>query len=130
MSEREELRAARKLRLVTQEEAGFGVDDLPAGVYGFTSSPQTEGVPLFIERTFEAFEVHKLHDGSVHIVGYLTAEQAAAFAASSEAVDLNLYPEPYQEAQSVASVPRSRILKAKPVSRESGNWMPATVAPA
>ncbi len=126
----EELRAARHLRLITKEEAGASIDDIANGLYGFTYAPQSEGIPLFETQGFQVFEVHKLHDGSVHILGYMTAEQAIALDSSGEPRELKLYPEPYQEAQSFVSLPQSRILRVKPVSRELGNWMPVTVAPA
>ncbi len=129
--DREQLRATRNLRMVTDEESGSAVDLLPGGVFGFTYSPSTEGVPLFNKQTFQIFEVHKLADETAHFVGYMTAAEAKALetGGGADSVDLKLYPEPYEQATQFVSVPRERILKVKPVSREHGNYFPVTVLP-
>lgn len=127
--DRQQLRSMRHLRLVSSDEEGSALRDLPGGVYGFTYSPNTEGCPLFAKQTFQVFEVHKLSDGSVHFIGYMTPAEAETLAQSNDPVELKLYPEPHGEAQQLVSVPFDRILKAKPVSRENGNWMPFRLAP-
>ena len=129
-TDREQLRAERKLRLIETEEAGNSIEMSPKGVFGFTYSPNTEGVPLFPKHTFQVFEVHKLADETVHFIGFMTPEEAQKLAANAEeAVDLKLYPEPFENATQIVSVPQDRILRAKPVSREKGNWFPITVVP-
>mgnify|MGYP000057404001 CR=1 FL=1 len=129
-TDREQLRAERKLRLIEESEMGSPIELVPKGVYGFTYSPNTEGVPLFAKHTFQVFEVRKLADESVHYIGYMTPEEAKALASNVEqALDLKLYPEPFETAAEFVSVPRERILRAKPVSREKGNWFPLTVVP-
>ncbi len=122
-TDREKLRAERKLRLIASSEEGTSIDMTPEGVYGFTYSPGTEGVPLYLKHTFQSFEVHKLFNGSLHLLGYMTAAEAAAFASGKDAAELKLYPEPYEDAQTFVSLPQERVLKAKPASRELGNWM-------
>jgi hypothetical protein len=127
--EREKLRAERKLRLIDDKEQGESLDRVPPGVYGFTSSPGTEGSPLFGKQTYQSFEIHKLGEDNVHLIGYMTAEEAKQFESSADMLELKLYPEPYEDATHFVSVPGARILKAKPVSREHGNFLPFLLAP-
>jgi hypothetical protein len=124
----QKLRSERKLRLVDGAEEGEGIDFLPGGVYGFSYSPHTEGTPLFSRQPVQCFEIHKLPDGSVHYIGFMSEEEARALQEASDAVDLSLYPSPYEKAQTLVSVPKNRILRAKPVSREHGNYLPVTVS--
>jgi hypothetical protein len=130
IGERETLRAQRKLRLLTEDEAGNGIEFVPAGIFGFTASPGTEGVPVFTARTFQAFEIHKLGDDSVHYVGYMPEEDANALDGAAEPLQLKLYPEPYEKAQRFVSVPAGRIIHTHPASREHGNWFAFTIVPA
>lgn len=127
--EREKLRAERKLRMVSDSEAGEAVEFLPAGVFGFTYSPGTDGVPLFTKHTFQIFEVHKLGDGSVHYLGYMTEEDANSLNSATEATELKLYPEPFEKAQRFVSVPKECMLRSRPVSREHGNWFSFIAVP-
>ena len=110
-------------------EAGDGIEFAPNSIFGFTYSPGTEGLPVFHMQTFQIFEVHKLADGSVHYLGYMTEEDATALNSATEAVDLKLYPEPYEKAQRFVSVPKDCILRSRFVSRDNGNWYPFTAIP-
>ena len=127
--EREKLRSDRRLRLIRDDEAGLSYDLAPEGIYGFTYSPATDGVPIFNKHTYQCFEVHKLEGGSLHYIGYMTEEEADSLNAATEPVDLRLYPEPYEKVQRFVSVPKDRIIRMRPVSRESGNWFGFTILP-
>ena len=54
------LREAHRVRLVTSEEEGSGLNRLPPGVYGFTYSPGIDEAPIFAKRSFRSYEAHKL----------------------------------------------------------------------
>lgn len=123
MQEKEKLRSERKLRMVTRAEDGVSIEFAPAGVYGFTYSPATEGTPLFSLSSFQIFEVHKLSGEDVHLIGYLSEADAKSFATAKDSAELKLYPEPYGEAKTMVSVPQKRILRAKPASRDNGNFI-------
>lgn len=127
--DREKLRAERKLRLIEKSEAGSGYEFVPDGVYGFTYSPGSDGVPVFVQHTFQCFEVHKLGDSTFHFIGYMTEDDANALNAATEPVDLKLYPEPYEKAQRFVSVPKDRIFRTRPSSRDNGNFFPFTILP-
>ena len=122
--EREKLRADRKLQLVEGDDIAVSLEAVHPGVYGFAYAPNSEGSPLYPNRTYQAFEVHKLVDGSVHLAGYMTAEDALKLQTSKEMVELKLYPEPFAQAIQFVSVAQSRITRSKPPSRENGNWLP------
>ena len=123
-ADREQLRAARGLSLVQEDHEGRDVDTLPNGVYGFTYSPGRDSVPLFRKSTYQAFEIHKLHDGSVHYLGYLTAEDARRLRASEQGAALRVYPEPYGEATEFASLSLGEVVvSGKGPSRADGNYI-------
>jgi hypothetical protein len=125
---REQLRAERKLRLIPVDEEGSPIDRVLAGVYGFSHSPGTEGLPLYATRTFQIFEVHKLADGQVHLVGYMSKSDANVLRTGDQPFEARLYPDPYEKASEFVSVPRSRLIHAKMPSRIEGNsvWLTLT----
>ena len=115
----EELRAQRGLRLVTEAEEGAPLDGLPNGVYGFTYSLGLGSTPLFAKNTFQAFELHKLHDGTVELAGYLEESGAAALAGGDLSSEIHLYAEAYGAATQFATVPlRDVVLSSeRPLTR-------------
>lgn len=126
--ELESLRARNGVRLVEGREVGFGVDNLPGGVYGFTFSPQKES-PLFDKKMFRSFEAHKLADGAIHIVGFVTQEEAARLAFADTRLSLNLYPDPYEKSVMAVSVPLSRVARSAEPSRDNGNFIKLEINP-
>jgi hypothetical protein len=121
---RERLRAERKLEPVDERQEGSPIDLVKNGTYGFTYSPGTEGMPLFRNRLAQGFEVHKTADGALHIVGFLSDAEAAQVDWGEESLEVNLYPEPFEAAQRMVSIPMRRVVKAKPLSRSAGNYLP------
>ena len=63
--DQETLRTTHKVRIVSPEEEGTGVNALPGGVCGFTYSPGLPNAPLFAERRFRSYETHKLASGEI-----------------------------------------------------------------
>jgi hypothetical protein len=121
-SELEVLRAIHQVSLVDEQREGTDIARLPVGVYGFSYTPHQES-PLFQKRAFGSFEVHKLTDGSVHLVGYTTETEAAQLSSHNECVSLKLYPQPRNESKRLVSIPRSRIVSFKGPSRSDGNFL-------
>jgi hypothetical protein len=120
-AERKALRERHSLRLVTEKEEGLHITKQPEGVFGFTGSPSSEELPLFMVPTYRCFEVHKLRGGEVTLVGYVTEKETTAL--------VDLYPDPHGEATRLITVPLSRIEVRKPPSREEGNWMRIQLLP-
>ncbi|HYP05395.1 MAG TPA: hypothetical protein VER03_04100 [Bryobacteraceae bacterium] len=126
--QREALRSERKLRVVKNEEEGTSVQNLPKGVYGFTYAPATE-TPLFARKSYHSFEVHKLTDGSVHMLVFVSAADAERLRTHDDDLDVTVYPDPYQEATTMVTLPFERVLSSlyKPI-RYDGNAVPLKVA--
>ncbi len=109
------LRLAHGVALVSDADDGAGIHRLPNGVYGFTYSPGLPDTPLFHKTGSSAFEVHKLPDGDVILVGFLPEQLPA------EACDIELWPAPRDGALVLAPVPMKRVEHVSPHSmRETG----------
>ena len=130
VDEREALRRQHHVQLMSDQDEGRAVVQLPGGVYGFTYAPALELSPLFQKKSFQNFEVHKLSSGAEHVVGYVTEPDAQKLGRGG-AADVTLYPDPYGEATHLVSVAVSRITNSKPnPSRERGNFLKLELAPA
>jgi|SRR5688500_14809945 len=121
------VRSRNGVKPVEVADEGAPLAGLPDNIYGYTYSPLNESTPLFVQRSFQSFEVHKLTEGIVHILGFVTAADAAQMGANAAAAEIKLYPEPYGEATKLVEVSLERILRAKPVSRSDGNYMPISL---
>jgi len=120
----ESLRSSKGLAPVAGPQEGAPLGNLPDQIYGFTFSPLNESTPLFARRLFQSFEVHKLAEGAVEVLGFVTSREAQAIRDAADALDLNLYPEPKADSSELVQLPLDRIAKAKPASRCEGNYMP------
>ena len=108
-------------------DEGAPLAGLPDNIVGYTYSPVNESTPLYVQRTFQSFEVHKLTEGVVHVLGCLTPQDSELLQKSPEPVDIRLYPEPYGDAKVLVEISLERIIRAKPISRIDGNYMPLHV---
>ncbi len=109
--ELERIRSAQGLRALTESESGSGVNRLPNGVFGFTYSPAEEDFPLFNDRDLRSFEGHKLADGTVLLLGFLTPEDKEAFERAGAGPTVHLFPEPKGKADQLVPVPLARIVR-------------------
>jgi len=126
----EELRSQHRVRLVTSEEEGTGIDRLPGGVYGFTYSPAADNFPLFKKKEINSYESHKLRDGSALLIGYVTSEEADKLNTTKEAVVLHLFPGPKDKATTLVIVPMARVLSHTEHSQRLGTGLEVRVGPA
>lgn len=127
--ERQALRDRLNLRVVTVEENGIPVDRLPEGVFGFTTSPSSDELPLFHKPIYQCTEIHKPAGGTISFIGYVTKKEAETLQAGAEPMALNLYPEPYEEATELVSIPDSRVDRRRLPTRDHGNAMKMDIAP-
>ena len=109
--ELERIRSAHRLRALTDTESGSGVNRLPNGVYGFTYSPAEENFPLFNDRDLRSFEGHKLEDGGILLLGFLTPEDEETFEKTGAGPTIHLFPEPKGKAVQLVRVPLARIVR-------------------
>ncbi|HEU4390296.1 MAG TPA: hypothetical protein VFV34_21010 [Blastocatellia bacterium] len=122
------LRQRHAVALVGEEQEGTGIAKLPGGLFGFTYTPHQES-PLFRNRTFRSFEVHKLADGSKHILGFVTEKDAVELADAKRDVAVKLYPEPIGDASRAACIPAGRIIHARGPARDDHNALALELAP-
>jgi hypothetical protein len=127
--ELERIRSAHRLRALTETESGSGVNRLPNGVYGFTYSPAEENFPLFNDRDLRSFESHKLEDGSIFLLGFLTPEDQEAFEKTGGAPTIHLFPEPKGKAVHLACVPLARIVRHVENSVRKGTGLELLLRP-
>jgi hypothetical protein len=125
----EELRSSHRLRVLTDTEDGSSINRLPGGVFGFTYSPGEKDFPLFNDRDLRSFETHKLQDGTIFLLGFLTGAEAAAFTTAREPTSLHLFPEPKGEANELVRIPLKRIVSQVENSARKGRGFEIQVAP-
>ena len=105
---RETLRRDHGVRLVTAAEEGSPAEALPANVYGFTASPVLAS-PLFANRRYRNFEVHRLAVG-VRLIGFVSPAAASELAhPGSDTVSVTVYPDAEGDATAIVSIPYDRI---------------------
>lgn len=126
----QELRSSHRLRALTDAEDGSGITRLPGGVFGFTYSPVETNFPLFNDRDLRSFETHKLADGSVHLVGFLTGDEAKTFEQARAETTIHLFPEPKGEATVLVRVPLARVLRHAENSARRGTGLELLVGAA
>ncbi len=117
------LRAEYKLRELTDEEEGTGADHLPPGVFGFTYSPAEEDFPFFKSREIRTYECHKLEDGSVVLLGFLTGTDKEAFESGREEASIQLFGEPKDDANELVRVPMARVIGHVEHSQRGGKGL-------
>jgi len=128
--ELEALRQTNALKLITADQEGISLSALPNGIYGYTYSPAGEETPLFTQKTFQCYEIHKLHDGSVRLIGYVTPSEHQQIEAGIDPLEFNLYPAPYGESSRIIAIPLARLARAKAPSRSDGNYTRIDINPA
>lgn len=127
VAELEKRRSTRGLRALSEEESGSGHERLPAGVYGFTYSPCEDNFPLFNRRDLRSYETHKLKDGSVVLLGFLTASDKNELDGGKTA-NLHLFAEPKDDAAELVEVPLARVVKHVEASQRKGTGLEIQVS--
>jgi hypothetical protein len=119
----EQLRTDRGLRAVEAAGEGSVAAQQPNGIYGFTYAPGEATIPLFAKKTWHSFEVHKLKDGTLYLVGFVTPVEAELVRKAGSG-DVVLFPDVWENSTELVSVPLARIVPSrKGPSREGGNGL-------
>jgi hypothetical protein len=130
-SDLEQLRSERGLRALTKTEEGSDIYRLPNGVFGFSYAPGLKEVPVYSKQHYHGFEIHRLSNGEVHLIGFVTPEEKAQMAAATLAVQVMIFPEHWKESTELVSVADTCLQPAKKsVSRQDGNPFKTLVSPA
>jgi hypothetical protein len=126
--EREAFRKKFNVRIVKSEEEGTSILRLPEGVYGYTTAPASDEMPTFASPVYRCTELIRTGE-EILMLGYLNPNEADAVEAGQEPVAATLYPEPYEQATRLVSIPVSRIDRRRPPTRDEGNSMKIDVGP-
>jgi hypothetical protein len=125
----EELRVLHGVRPVSDAEEGAGVNSLPPGVYGFTYSPGLPNAPLFAARRYRSYEIHKVADGEIFVVGFVTPEGMRALEFSLMDATIQVQPEPEGDASTLAKIPYSRVQQHRQYAAPNQHGFAVTVRP-
>ena len=129
--ELERMRSERSLRPLNKNEEGSDLYKLPGGIFGFTNAPGLKEVPVYSRQAYLSFEVQKLKDGKIHLVGFVTPDEMAKVSIGKESAQIAIYPGPWKEASVLISVADEKLQPAKKaVAREDGNPFRTLVFPA
>jgi hypothetical protein len=126
--DQETLRTTHRVRIVSAEEEGAGVNALPGGIYGFTYSPALPNAPLWAERRYRSYETHKLANGEVYVIGFADAATAAQLG-SAEEQTIQIHPEPEANATLLVQVPYSQIGNHKQYCAPNQHGFTVTLQP-
>lgn len=126
---RQALRAQHRVRLVEPSEEGFGIDQLPDGVFGFTYSPAI-AAPLFATHRYRTYEMHRLAGGEALILGFVPAAEAVRLRSATAPVDIALFHDVEGEADTLIAVPYSRIVHHRQIATPNQVSVPLRVSPA
>jgi hypothetical protein len=123
------LREAHRVRLVSEQEEGTGLNKLPPSIYGFTYSPGIDEAPVFAKRSFRSYEAHKLANGEVTLVGFTAAESARQLTTSTEDISLQVQPMPEDGQETLVEIPYSRVRRHKGYAAPNQHGFSVIVAP-
>lgn len=122
----DQVRANHKVVPVSKEDEGRSWSKISNGVFGFTYTPASRDGGIFIKQPRDSYEMHKLADGSLHILGYTKPEHAKLIA-QKDAVEVELYPQPREGYGELVIVPHARISSAKELNRDDFNKLRAVL---
>jgi hypothetical protein len=112
---RDKLRNERHLRPLPDVDNDRPLSELPAGVYGFIPPWTADDQDVTVSKDSKGtatLEIHKLGDGAVHLVGFVS-EAGAGTLKSDKSGTIMLFPLPWEEATTLAAVPMSRVESLK-----------------
>lgn len=124
----EQLRASNRVVPVSKQDEGRGWSKISNSVYGFSYTPASEDGGFFITQPRQSFEMHKLSDGSLLIVGFTTAEYTERLK-SNGAQDVEVYPDPRGDYTKLVTIPHARIASSKSLDRDDFNKLKVSLKP-
>jgi hypothetical protein len=127
--DQEALRGVHQVRVVADAEEGTGVNALPGGVYGFTYSPGLPNAPLFAQRRYRSFEIHKLASGDVLVIGFVTRDAAGQMTSTQGDALIQVQSEPEGDASTLVAIPYSRIRQHRQYAAPNQHGFPVTLKP-
>jgi hypothetical protein len=111
-----ELRQRHGVRRLSQFESGKTTDEIPSGSFGFAypssfeHSFEPNRIPIELFSSEGIFEIHKLRDGSLVVLGYVGTESYLRLQEGAQAGDsFSLYSGPFKAFSHLVSIPVNRI---------------------
>lgn len=105
-----ELRQEHQLRPLTELEAGTKIQDLPKGIYGFSTCSEL----LDAKRGNEfSLEIHKRRDGIVYYVGYASDEHIEKYLTRQKNFHILMSPHSWEKASSLFEIPVDWVSKCE-----------------
>jgi len=120
-NEREALRIKNGVQLVQGADEGDILKYARGGIFGFTYAPQTLDCGLFTKNPYLSFEMHKLADNSIKLLVVVTPEMKQKIESATGLVEIELYPDAYQTASELISLPWETVRHLKAPNRDEGN---------
>jgi hypothetical protein len=111
------LRSKYQLRPLTEREEGTRIQDLPNGIYGFSTCSVAE-LRTMRSNSF-SLEIQK-HDGIIFYVGYASDEEIAQYLARHKNFHILTFPYPREGASSLLDIPVEFVSKCEERSDEDG----------
>ena len=105
-----ELRRVHQLRPLNELEDGRPIQNLPKGVYGFSTCSE-----LLDAKRGDKFslEIHKRRDGIVYYVGYASDEDINKYRARQKNFHIRTFPYPRERASSLFEIPVDFVSKCE-----------------
>jgi hypothetical protein len=84
---------------------------------------------LFATRRYRTYETHKLPNGEILLIGFVTAEEARHLSIATTDVQVRVQPEPEPGVESLVCISYSRIRQHRQFSVRNEHGLTITVAP-
>ena len=125
----EDLRLHHQVRPLRVVEETCGLKKLPTGLYGFTLLPARMDAPVLKTNSHDLFEVHKMADGSILMVGFASPETAIAMETVGEKVEVKLFASPTPEASVLVCIPLSHVMRGMQRRSRQDNVLALVIEP-
>ena len=126
---RRSARAEHGVRSLYPLEEGFSLDRLPNGIFGFTFSPGRADAVVFRRNRAEAFEIHKLGDGSTVFLGYVAPDVASTIRHVRKEQHVFVFPRVMGQASKLVCIPTSSVGRFKDYRPERAEGLEIMLVP-
>ena len=126
------LRKKNNVRPLHDLENGLDLSKLPNGIFGFYIPWADFNSDITLDQHSggtAVVEFHKLLNGQLVIVGFVSQENILRLQATTTNVSIKFFPEPWEEAHTIIAIPVDRVLSKDDRTFQSGYVLDLMVAP-
>ena len=127
--ERQCARAKHGVRSLYTLEEGFSLDRLPNRIFGFTFSPGSADAVVFRQTRADAFEIHKLGDGSIMLLGCVPPDVASTIQNVRKEQHVFVFPRVMGHASKLVCIPTSSVGRFKDYHPERAEGLEIMLVP-